>query len=86
MPNKKKVAIVTDGACSFTPAQAEQYGLAVAPVYVNFGEQTYQSGVNLDAAEFYQLLRSSKNLPTTAQPTNCTGLYKLVHSSGKGCG
>lgn len=66
---KKKVAIVTDGASSLAPTQGEPYELAIAPVYVNFGEQTYQSGVNLDAAEFYQMLRTSKDLPTTAQPT-----------------
>ena len=69
MSAKKKVAIVTDGASSLTPAQGIQYGLQVAPVYVNFGEKTYLSGVNLDAKEFYSLLRASKNLPSTAQPT-----------------
>jgi len=66
---KQKVAVVTDGTSSLTPAQGEQYGLHVAPVYVTFGEKTYLSGVDLDAAEFYRLLHASKNLPTTAQPT-----------------
>jgi DegV family protein with EDD domain len=66
---KHKVAIVTDGACSLTPSMGEQYGLRVAPVYVTFGDKTYLSGVDLDAAEFYRLLRASKKLPTTAQPT-----------------
>lgn len=69
MSAKRKAAIVTDGASSLTPAQGTQYGLSVAPVYVNFGEKTYLSGVNLDAKEFYNLLRASKSLPTTAQPT-----------------
>lgn len=36
MSTKKKVAVVTDGASSLTPAQGIQYGLHVAPVYVNF--------------------------------------------------
>jgi len=67
--NKQKVAIVTDGACSITPAQGEQLGVNVAPVYVTFGDQTYRAGVDLDAAEFYRLLSASKKLPTTAQPT-----------------
>ena len=66
---KQKVAIVTDGASSLTPAMGKEYGLHVAPVYVTFNEQTYLSGVNLDAAEFYRLLRANKKLPTTAQPT-----------------
>lgn len=66
---KQKVAIVTDGASSLTPARGKEYVLHVAPVYVTFNEQTYLSGVNLDAAEFYRLLRANKNLPITAQPT-----------------
>lgn len=69
MSTKRKVAVVTDGAGSLTPAQGEQYGLHVAPVYVNFGEKSYLAGVNLDAKDFYSLLRASKNLPSTAQPT-----------------
>ena len=66
---KQKVAVVTDGACSLTPVMGKEYGLHVAPVHVTINEQTYQSGVNLDAAEFYRLLRANKKLPTTAQPT-----------------
>jgi DegV family protein with EDD domain len=65
---KQKVAIVTDGVSSLTPAQGEQYGLKVAPIYVIFDEKTYLSGVNLDASEFYRLLRANKKLPTTSQP------------------
>lgn len=77
----KKVAIVTDGVCSFTPAQGEQHGFSIAPVYVNFGDQAYQSGVNLDATEFYQLLRASKDLPTTAQPTAQDFINLYTHLS-----
>ncbi len=66
---KRKVAVVTDGACSLTPALGREYGVHVAPVYVTFGDRTWQAGVNLDADEFYRLLRSSGRLPMTAQPT-----------------
>ena len=66
---KQKVAIVTDGACSLSPAQGEQLGVHVAPVYVNFDNKTYQAGVDLEASEFYRLMHASKKLPTTAQPT-----------------
>lgn len=69
MSTKKKVAIVTDGACSMTPEQALTYGVHVAPVYLTFGEKTYRAGVDLESSEFYRLLGASKNLPTTAQPT-----------------
>lgn len=69
MSAKKKVAVVTDGTCSLTPAMGHEFGVEVAPVYVIFGEKTYLAGVDLQADEFYSLLRSSKQLPTTSQPT-----------------
>jgi len=69
MSKIKKVAVVTDGASSLTPAQGLEYGVHVAPVYLNFPDKAYLAGVDLDAAEFYRLLRASKQLPSTAQPT-----------------
>jgi DegV family protein with EDD domain len=65
----QKVAVVTDGASSLTPAQGLEYGVHVAPVYANFLDKAYLAGVDLNASEFYRLLRASKQLPTTAQPT-----------------
>ena len=65
----KKVAVVTDGACSLTPAQGNELGVHIAPVYLTFGENTYRAGVDLSSQEFYDLLSASKKLPTTAQPT-----------------
>ena len=64
-----KVAIVTDGTSSLTPQMGQEYGVHVVPLYVMFGTQTYRDGVDLDAPKFYSLLGSSKQLPTTAQPT-----------------
>ena len=66
---KQKVAIITDGACSLTPAMGKEFGLHVVPVHVSFNGKSYKSGVDLDADEFYRLLRTSKDLPTTSQPT-----------------
>ena len=65
----RKVAIVTDGACSLSPARGEALGIHIAPVYVTFGDKTYRAGMDLDDTEFYKLLTASKKLPTTAQPT-----------------
>jgi DegV family protein with EDD domain len=58
----------------------KQYGLHVIPEYVIFGEQTYYDGVNLDAETFYRLLKNSKKLPTTSQPSvqDFTKLYSAL--------
>ncbi len=65
----RKVAIVTDGTCSLSPARGEELGIHIAPIYVTFGDKTYRAGIDLNDAEFYKLLAASKKLPTTAQPT-----------------
>ena len=66
---KRKVAVVTDSTSSLTPAMGKQYGLHVIPEYIMFGDQSYYDGVNLDAETFYRLLKNSKKLPTTSQPS-----------------
>jgi DegV family protein with EDD domain len=69
MMKTTKVAVVTDGACSLTPAQGNELGVHIAPVYLTFGDNTYRAGVDLSSQKFYELLSASKKLPTTAQPT-----------------
>lgn len=66
---KRKVAVVTHSTSSLTQTMGQEYGLHIVPIYVTFGSQTYRDGIDLDAAAFYHLLRDSKRLPTTAQPT-----------------
>ncbi|MDY6875096.1 MAG: DegV family protein [Chloroflexota bacterium] len=66
---KRKVSIVTDSTSSMTQAIGREYGVHVIPVYITFGTQTYLDGVDLDSELFYHLLRGSKQLPTTSQPT-----------------
>ncbi len=64
-----KVAIVTDAISSMSQAMGQEYGVHVMPVYIMFGTDTYRDGIDLDSDEFYRLLRSNGQLPTTSQPT-----------------
>jgi len=66
---KRKAVVVTDGTSSLTQQMGQKYGLSVVPIYVTFGTQTYRDGIDLDAGLFYRMLRSSKQLPITSQPT-----------------
>ena len=49
----------------------------VLPTYITFEDRTYRDGIDLDAGQFYTLLRSSTHLPTTAQPSvaDFLGMY-----------
>ncbi len=67
--HRRKVAIVTDSTSSLTQAMGQERGIHVVPTHVAFGTQIYRDGIDLDADLFYRLLRESKRLPTTSQPT-----------------
>lgn len=62
------VKIITDTTSCLSPEFAHRYQIPVIPQVINFGEESYLEGVNLDNATFMQKLRNSKELPKTAAP------------------
>ncbi len=62
------VKIVTDSTSDLNTQIAGDLGIAVVPLYINFGKESYRDGVDLTTEEFYRKLESSKTLPTTAVP------------------
>jgi DegV family protein with EDD domain len=65
----QNTAIVVDSTADFPDAQEHYSNWRVVPLYVNFGTESYKDGVDLTAAQFYERLRTSAELPTTSQPT-----------------
>jgi fatty acid kinase fatty acid binding subunit len=65
----QNTAIVLDSTADFPNAREQHASWRVVPLYVNFGTESYRDGVDLDAAGFYERLRSAPELPTTSQPT-----------------
>lgn len=64
-----KVAIVTDSTAYLPEECIKQYNISVTPLSVIWGDQVYQDGVDILAAEFYERLPKSKVMPTTSQVT-----------------
>jgi DegV family protein with EDD domain len=62
-------AIVCDSTCDPPPGFFDAPGLAMVPLKVHFGDETYRDGVDLSPPEFFAKLASSPVLPTTSQPT-----------------
>ncbi len=62
------VKIITDTTSCLSPEFARRYEIPVIPQVINFGEESYLEGVNLDNATFMKKLRTSKELPKTAAP------------------
>lgn len=63
------VRIITDSTSDISPEEAEKLGVEVVPMGIVFGEQSYRDGIDISHNEFYQRLTSSKELPTTSQPS-----------------
>ena len=58
-----------DSAASLPADAAELPGLYVVPMGVTIDGRTYLDGRDLQAADFYRLLREARELPTTSAPS-----------------
>jgi len=65
----ENTAIVLDSTADFPEGPSRFPGWRIVPLYVRFGTESYRDYVDIGAAEFYERLRSAKELPTTSQPT-----------------
>jgi len=63
------VKVVTDSCSDITPQLAQELGITVVPLYVQFGNETYRDNVDLSTEEFYHKLKTSKIHPTTSTAT-----------------
>lgn len=64
-----KVRIVTDSTADIPQEERERLGIAMIPLKVHFGEETYLDAVTIGAEQFYKKLIQSPILPTTSQPS-----------------
>ena len=62
-------AIVVDSTADFPEAQERFRNWRVVPLYVRFGDESYRDYVELSPEQFYARLRTSKETPSTSQPT-----------------
>jgi DegV family protein with EDD domain len=63
------VKVVTDSCSDITSQLAQELGITVVPLYVQFGKETYRDNVDLSTEEFYHKLETSKIHPTTSTAT-----------------
>jgi DegV family protein with EDD domain len=63
------IAIVTDTDSSLSAEVAARHGIRLVPIGVNFGEQSFETGVDIDDAALFQRIDREGKLPTTSAPT-----------------
>ena len=62
------IRIVTDTTSGIPKSIADRYHIPVIPQVINFGNESYLEGTELDNAGFMDKLRRSTELPKTAAP------------------
>ncbi len=66
---RRAVAVVTDSSADLPDAVLDRHRIALVPLQVVFGNETFRDRVELKAEEFYRRLRGARELPTTSQPS-----------------
>jgi DegV family protein with EDD domain len=67
--DRRPVAIVTDSSADLADSVLDRHHIAIVPLQVVFGNETFRDRVELRPEEFYRRLRTARELPTTSQPT-----------------
>jgi len=64
-----QIAILTDSVACLPDELRREYSIAVIPLHVNFGSDSYRDGVDMSLDQFYVRLRADRQLPTTSAPS-----------------
>ncbi|MEZ4456756.1 MAG: DegV family protein [Gemmatimonadales bacterium] len=65
---RRSVAVVTDSSADLPDAVLDRHQIAMVPLQITFGDESFQDRIGLRPAEFYRRLREARQLPTTSQP------------------
>nr|BAL57010.1 degV family protein [uncultured prokaryote] len=63
------VQVITDSTADLPPDLARSLGIAVVPLTVHFGTETFLDGVTITPDAFYTRLQQERTLPKTTQPS-----------------
>ncbi|NCU16707.1 DegV family protein [Pallidibacillus pasinlerensis] len=68
-----RTAIVTDSTAYIPEDVRNQNNIHMIPLSVVFGNESYKEEAEIKAADFYEMMRTQKELPKTTQPS--TGMF-----------
>lgn len=74
---KWKIALVTDSTSDLPEELIDKYQIYVVPLNIHFGENQYLDKLTLKPDQFFKLIDTGKDFPTTSQPSeiNFINLY-----------
>jgi len=62
------VKIITDTTSCISAEVAQRYGIPVIPQVINFGEESFLEGIEIDSVTFMARIKTARELPKTSAP------------------
>ena len=78
------IAFVTDTDCSLPAGLAARYQIQQVPITIQFGEETFLTGISIDDTTLFQRIDQEKQLPSTAAPSPGQFLEAYQHAFAAG--
>ncbi|TSI02535.1 DegV family protein [Lysinibacillus sp. BW-2-10] len=72
-----KIHIVTDSTCDLTKEELMEHDIKVVPLTIQIDGKTYVDGKDLEPVSFLELMKNSKELPKSSQPS--PGKFKELY-------
>lgn len=66
---KSPIALVTDSACDLPQEILDEHQIHLIPFSLSFGDSLYLDKVTITPEQFYGLLKTSRDIPKSAQPS-----------------
>ncbi len=78
------IKIIVDSTQNLTDEYLEQHDIRVAPIAIQFGEESYQENIDIDRDMFYTKIEELGIIPKTSQPTPAAyaDFYRELHQDG----
>ena len=64
-----KIAVIADTDASLSPEFAKKQGITLVPILINFGSESFASGVDIDDKALFERIDKEGALPKTAAPS-----------------
>ncbi len=87
MTGTRRFAVVTDSTADLPEEWRTRYGIAVVPLKVIFGNETFRDRVDITDEEFFRRLGTATKLPTTSAPSpgEFADVYRKLAEDHDGC-
>lgn len=63
------IHIIADSTCNLSDELIAKHNIRIAPISIQFGNETFEEGIEIDRETFYKKINEMGIIPTSAQPT-----------------